>query len=1045
MNNIGKPERVTQNRVIQLFEDVLKYDYLGDWEEREGNSNIEEALLTKWLTRQGYTSAQISQALNLLHRRADKGGRDLYYVNQDVYHLLRYGVDVQVNAGDNHEKIKLIDWETPENNDFAIAEEVTLKGAHERRPDLVLYVNGIALGVIELKSSRVTIGDGIRQLISNQKPEFNEWFFSTVQLVFAGSDTEGLQYGTTGTAEKYFLKWKEDEDDNEGYKLDKYLAKMCNKERIIELMHDFILFDGGVKKVPRVHQYFGIKEAQKHVDSHEGGIIWHTQGSGKSIVMVLLAQWILENNANARIVIVTDRDELDKQIEGVLKQSGVVPNTDKVRATSGKDLLAKLSKPNPRLICSLVHKFCPRGPKGELNFEALIKELESSPSKTVGEVFVFVDECHRTQSGNLNTAMKAIMPNAVFMGFTGTPLLKKDKQTTMEVFGRYIHRYKFSEAVEDEVVLDLIYEARDIDQRLGSEDKIDAWFDAKTKALNNWQKDELKKKWGTMQKVLSSKDRMQKIVTDIAFDFSTKRRLSNERGNAILVAKSIYEACRYYTLFNTKESGFKGKCAVITSYNPNASDVSKEDTGADTETAKQVIYETYTELLKDVSPAPGQSATKTYEDAAKQQFIKDPAQMKLLVVVDKLLTGFDAPSCTFLYIDKKMKDHGLFQAICRTNRLDGEDKDFGYIVDYMDLFTSVEDAIAVYSAELDHGDDHSGNSSDVLLKDRLKKGRERLDAAIEQLALLCEPVESPKSELNYIHYFCGNTEIAGDLEEAEPQRAGLYKGTASLVRAYANIADEMSAAGYSEADCTRIEERLQHYVKLRDTIRNASGEVLDVKAYEADMRHLIDHYINADEPKKISDFEGISLVELIVKTGIADAIAEKLSNMTSKESVAETIENNVRSKIIKESLTNPAYYEKMSELLDEIIADRKRKAIEYEEYLRRIAELAKSVQSGHAEDTPEVLKKSKALSAIYANLQPFAKGQAAEGKAPYNKDQLLELAQQIDATVHKAKQDGFRGHEGKERKIMGALLPLLNHDAAEVMRLFDIIKQQAEY
>jgi len=1045
MSKIGKSERVTQNRVIALFRDTLGYDYLGDWEEREGNSNIEEAYLTSWLTKQGYSPAQSSQAINLLKRRADKDSRDLYYINKDVYHTLRYGVPVKVEAGAVTETVQLIDWKTPANNDFAIAEEVTLKGAHERRPDLVLYVNGIALGVIELKSSRVTIGDGIRQLISNQKPEFNEWFFSTVQLVFAGSDTEGLQYGTTGTPEKYFLKWKEDQDDNEGYKLDKYLAKMCRKERIIELMHDFVLFDGGVKKVPRVHQYFGIKEAQQHVGRHEGGIIWHTQGSGKSIVMVLLAKWILENNSNARIVIVTDRDELDKQIEGVLKQSGIVPQTDKVRATSGKDLIKKLGKPNPRLICTLVHKFCPRGPKGELNFDDFIKELKSSPSQTVGDVFVFVDECHRTQSGNLNKAMQAVMPNAVFMGFTGTPLLKKDKQTTMEVFGRYIHRYKFSEAVEDEVVLDLIYEARDIDQRLGSEDKIDAWFEAKTKALNDWQKDELKKKWGTMQKVLSSKDRMQQVVTDIAFDFSTKPRLSNERGNAILVAKDIYEACRYYTLFNLKEAGFKGKCAVITSYNPNASDISKEETGADSETSKQLIYDTYTKLLKDVTPLPNQSKTKTYEDAAKQKFIKEPAQMKLLVVVDKLLTGFDAPPCTFLYIDKTMNDHGLFQAICRTNRLDGEDKDFGYIVDYMDLFTSVENAIAVYSAELDHGDDHNGDSSDILLKDRLKKGSERLDAAIEQLALLCEPVEPPNAELDYIHYFCGNTEIVTDLEESESQRAGLYKGTASLVRAYANIADEMTKAGYSEADCTRIEGQLQHYVQLRDTIRSASGEVLDVKAYEADMRHLIDNYIHASEPKKISEFENVPLVELIVKTGIADAIAEKLGNLRSKESVAETIENNVRSKIIKESLTNPAYYEKMSALLDEIIADRKHKALEYTEYLKQIAALAKSVQSGHAEDTPEVLKKSKALSAIYENLQPFATHQAAEGQATYNKDQLLELAQQIDATVREAKQDEFRGNEGKERKIMRALLPLLNNNAAEVIRLFDIIKQQAEY
>lgn len=1040
MNTIGKAERITQERVLGLFTGELGYTALGNWSGRSNNSNIEEGLLKPWLAGRGYSEAQISQAITQLNRRADKGGRDLYYVNQDVYQSLRYGLKVQVAAGALFETVHLIDWKNPENNHFAIAEEVSLKRALERRPDLVLYVNGIAVAVIELKNSRVSVGEGIRQLISNQKPEFNEWFFSTIQLIFAGSDSEGLQYGTTGTPEKYFLKWKEDEADNEGYKLDKYLARMCRKDRLIELMHDFILFDGGVKKVPRVHQYFGVKAAQEHANRREGGIIWHTQGSGKSIVMVLLAKWILENNAQARIVIVTDRDELDKQIEGVLKQSGVVPENDRVRANSGRDLMRKLSAPSPRLLCSLIHKF---GQHGDIDFDQFIRDLEAGPSQTVGEVFVFVDECHRTQSGKLNIAMKAIMPNAVFIGFTGTPLLKKDKQTTLEVFGRYIHTYKFSEAVGDEVVLDLIYEARDIEQRLGAVDRIDAWFDAKTKALNDWQKDELKKKWGTMQKVLGSRSRLEQVVTDICYDFSVKPRLSDHRGNAILVAKNIYEACRYFSLFNTNETGFRGKCAVITSYNPQGGDVAREETGADTETAKQFIYDTYAKLLENVSALPNQSKTKTYEDAAKQCFIKDPAQMKLLVVVHKLLTGFDAPPCTYLYIDKKMEDHGLFQAICRTNRLDGESKEFGYIVDYMDLFSSVENAIAVYSSELDAS---SGESDpNVLLQDRLKKGRERLDSAFEQLALICEPVEPPREELDYIRYFCGNTEIAADLEEREPQRAGLYKSTASLIRAYANIADEMTGAGYSEADCEEIKRQLDDYVSLRDTIRRASGEVLDFKAYEADMRHLIDHYITADGPRKISNFENVPLVDLIVKTGIADAIAEKLGDMKSQEAVAETIENNVRSKIIKESLNNPAYYETMSALLDEIIADRKRKAIDYQKYLQRIAELAKNVVVGHSEDTPEPLKKSKALAAIYANLQPFTAQRVAEGRAPYSQDEVLQLAQAVDAKVREVKPADFRGHEGKERIIMAALLPLFNHDTQAVLRIFEVIKQQVEY
>ena len=508
-----------------------------------------------------------------------------------------------------------------------------------------------------------------------------------------GNDSEGLQYGAIDTSEKMFLKWKEDEADNSRFKLEKYLLKLCEKHRLIELMHDFVLFDGGRKKLPRVHQYFGIKAAQAQVREKKGGIIWHTQGSGKSIVMVLLARWILENNPHARVAIITDRDELDKQIARVFKEAG----EDIKRTSSGRDLISQLGQSRPRLLCSLVHKFAR---KDVDDFDAFIKEIEAQPSQTVGEVFVFVDECHRTQSGKLHRVMMAMMPNAVFIGFTGTPLLATDKATSLEVFGGYIHTYKFSEGVEDGVVLDLVYEARDIDQRLGSEDKIDAWFEAKTKGLNDWRKDELKKHWGTMQNVLSSKSRMDRVVSDIVFDFSVKRRLSSERGNAILVASSIYEACKYFGLF--QKTPFRNRCAVVTSYNPLAKDVTLEETGANTETDRQFIYSTYTELLKDVDARPGMTSTETYEERAKALFTKEPANMKLLVVVDKLLTGFDAPPCTYLYIDKAMRDHGLFQAICRTNRLDGEDKDFGYIVDYKDLFKKVENAIAVYTSELDH-------------------------------------------------------------------------------------------------------------------------------------------------------------------------------------------------------------------------------------------------------------------------------------------------------------------------------------------------------
>lgn len=1015
MSGVGKSERETQKRVIRLFHEELEYDFLGDWSDRD-NSNIEQRLLTANLERRGYSPALISAAIFKLRTEALNPNRTLYENNKAVYSLLRYGVPVKLEAGLPTETIKLIVWDDPFANDFALAEEVTLKGGYERRPDLVLYVNGIAVGVIELKNSRTSLSDGIRQLLSNQQPEFNAWFFSTIQLVWAGNDSEGLRYGTILTPEKYFLKWKEDEQDNNGFKLDKYLKKMCAKERLLELVHDFVLFDGGIKKVPRFHQYFGIQKAQEHVRRREGGIIWHTQGSGKSIVMVLLARWILENNPQARVAIITDREELDEQIERVFRDAG----EQIVRTSSGRDLMSKLGQATPRLLCSLVHKF---GRRDVDDFDAFIRELEAQPSPTIGEVFVFVDECHRTQSGKLHRVMKALMPNAIFIGFTGTPLLAKDAKTSMEVFGRYIHTYKFNEAVEDEVVLDLVYEARDIDQWLGSEEKIDQWFEVKTRGLNVWQKDELKKQWGTMQAVLSSRARMDRVVADIIFDFSVKPRLSDERGNAMLVASSIYEAAKYYTLL--EKTVFKGRCALITSYNPQARDISLEEVGANTETDKQFIFNTYTELLKGITADSGKTKTETYEGQAKQRFIKEPAGMKLLVVVDKLLTGFDAPPCTYLYIDKSMQDHGLFQAICRTNRLDGDDKDFGHIVDYKNLFKRVENALSVYTSELDQS--AGGTSPDVLVQDRLKKGRERLDEALEMLAVLCEPVEPPQGELEFIHYFCGNTEIPTDLEERVPSREALYRGTATLLRAYANISDELEAAGYSPADVQRISRQVNKYLSIREIVRKASGETLDLKAYEADMRHLIDTYIEADEPRKISPFDNIGLVELIVESGIGAAIAAQLEGLKgNRDAIAETIENNVRRKIVKEQLTDPAYFERMSALLEEIVALRKAKAIEYEEYLKRIAAVARSVQAGGGEDDPKELDTPE-LRALYNNL----------GKS-------LDLAKRVDAAVKHARHDAWREHPAREKVIKQALYAVLN-DEAEVDRVFLIVKGLRQY
>ena len=354
MNNIGQKERATQNRVVKLFRDHLDYTYLGDWHEREDNSNIEKSLLSDWLTRQSVSETLIKRSFRELeHASALGDGRHLYDANKDVYSLLRYGVKVKEGAGEQFQTVWLIDWENPLNNDFAIAEEVSVRGENKKRPDIVLYVNGIALGVIELKRSSVSVGEGIRQNLDNQKKAFIRNFFTTMQLVMAGNDSEGLRYGTIETSEKHYYQWKENVENPFDNPLDFQISRMCSKERLLEIIHNFIVFDAGVKKTCRHNQYFGTKAAQEHVKRKEGGIIWHTQGSGKSLTMVWLAKWIRENVNDARVLVITDRTELDDQIEKVF-----VGVQEKIyRTKSGADLLSTLNQSTTWLMCSLVHKF----------------------------------------------------------------------------------------------------------------------------------------------------------------------------------------------------------------------------------------------------------------------------------------------------------------------------------------------------------------------------------------------------------------------------------------------------------------------------------------------------------------------------------------------------------------------------------------------------------------------------------------------------------------------------------------------------------------
>lgn len=1040
--NIGAKERVTQKRLIGLFQTVLDYDYLGNLEYRAGNGNVEETLLRRYLKRRKYAGKEINKAVAKFKQAAANIGAGLYNANREVYTLLRYGVNVQSDVSEYKKTVHLIDWTNPMENDFQIAEEVTVQGKSDRRPDLVVYVNGIAVAVIELKRSTISVHEGIRQNIRNQQDEYIPRFFTTVQLLCAGNDTEGLHYGVIKTPEKFWLRWKEpcgepcepSQFTPECYpnELDRSVLQFFEQHRLLEFIHDFIIFDGGIKKAARPNQYFAIKAAQPRVRSKENGIIWHSQGSGKSLTMVWLAQWIRENVTDARVVVITDRDELDKQIETGFKDAG-----EKIqRARTGGDLIKMLDKPEPWLICTLIHKFGSKNDQGgisvggrkavktlDLYLEEVAKNLPQR-FRAKGNIYVFVDECHRSQGGMLHEAMKRIMGERVMLiGFTGTPLLHTDKKKSVETFGSYIHSYKFHEAVRDNVILDLRYEARNVEQFLGKREKIDEWFDSKTAGLSKVARSLLKARWAKMEKLFSSKERIHRIVADICQDMGTKRALTGGYGNAMLVADSIYQACRYWEVFQSTE--LKGHCAVVTSYDADSSSVRDEYVGEGA-TEDFTKYEIYQRMVGDRTP-------EQFEAWAKNEFVEHPADMKLLIVVDKLLTGFDAPAATYLYIDKKMRDHNLFQAICRVNRVDSDEKDFGYIVDYQDLFGAIKNAIEDYT----NGAFDQYDAADIqgLLTNRLAEGRKGLDEALQAVYTLCEAV-NPQTQAGYFAYFVYSETTPIEVQQAEceanaAKRETFYKLVSTLVRRYIDIANEMTAAGYTKEEAEHIKQQVDYFNDLKDEIKLKSGDALDLKLYDPAMRQLIDNYVRADDSEKLVDLADVSFLDLLDMEG-AQAIEALPKNIRQNErSVAEVLAANMRKMIISERPNNPAYFDRMSDLLNQLLQEQHDGKLQYKELIEKLIEKLKEARSATRVKYPASLD-TKGKRALYDNL-----------------GQDEELALRVHDAVKANARDGFRdvSNGGLKMKAVRKAVRAVLSDVTEgkIDEIMQIIISQEEY
>jgi type I restriction enzyme R subunit len=1014
-----------------LFDKRLGYSYLGDWKDREGNSNIEEELLTKYLQKKNYADSDIQKAISILKREANSMGNGLYQANLNVYGLLRYGINILTGVGENKKYVHLINWEHPLENDFYIAEEVTIKGKNTKRPDLVIYINGIAVAVIELKRSTISVHNGIRQNIDNQKDLFIQSFFTTNQLIVAGNDTEGLYYGVINTPEKFWLHWKEPNPEEQN-DLDRGILQLFDKKRLLELIHDFLIFDGGKKKACRPNQYFGVKAAQLRVQKKESGIIWHSQGSGKSLTMIWLAQWIHENVVDARVIIITDRDELDKQIEAGFKNSGEQIK----RANSSYQLLGMLDNANPWLICTLIHKFGKTGgeedfhlygKKNRISIEKYLDEIAKSLPKNFkakGNLFVFVDECHRTQGGYMHEAMRKIMgDNVMLIGFTGTPLLKTDKKTSMETFGSYIHTYKFNEAVEDKVILDLRYEARSVEQYLGNRNKIDEWFEQRTLGLSNVASAQLKQRWARMEKLFSSKERIQRIAADICQDMDTKRALSGGYGNAMLVADSIYQACRYWEVF--QETTLKEHCAVVTSYGAELSDIKGNSVGEGT-TEDEFKYDVYQKMLDD-------KTSEQYEEWAKAEFIKNPASMKLLIVVDKLLTGFDAPPATFLYIDKKMVNHNLFQAICRVNRVNGEDKDYGYIVDYQDLFQSMAGAIQDYTSEV--FDEYEEEDVKGLLANRLSEGRKSLEEALQSVITLCEVV-FPQTRENFFAYFVYKESTPYELqmqeqEENAEKREKLYKLVGNLVRRYIDVANDMVKIGYTSGEATKIKNQVDFYNDLKDEIKLKSGDALDTRMYDPAMRQLIDAYVRAEDSESLINFDDISFLDLVAIEG-EDAFGKLPKSIKSNiQSIAETLQANMRKVFIYERPNNPAYYDKLSEILQKLIDEVKQGRTTYKEHIGKLIELIQKNKNKTQFEYPPRIN-TDAIKALYDNLDK-------------NEDLAISAHQAILANAMDGWKDGVPPTKTKKvRKAIASALGL-NDDDEKIATILAIAKTQREY
>lgn len=905
-----------------------------------------------------FSAANIERAMEDLNEPLTDG---LVRTSEKIYDALLLGKSYPETVGDGKMlsfNLRYIDWDNPQNNVFHVTEEFAVDSQdrqHNARPDIVLFINGIPFAVIECKAPHIPVEEAVGQMIRNQQAAYIPHLFKFAQLVVT-TNKNAVKYATAGTPKKFWSVWKEQDDewlqtrlkalvpDRMPTEQDRNIVSLFSPERVYELIRYFILFDANVKKVCRYQQFFAVREIMKTIaenDEHgnrQSGVIWHTQGSGKSLSMVMLAKYILMElkDCHPRVVIVTDRKELDAQIAATFAHTRLTP----ARATSGRHLVELVNSARADVITSIINKF-----------NTVERQEVKNPSR---DIFVLVDESHRSNYGLMATRMRSVFPNACYIGFTGTPLMKSEKNT-MARFGRLIHKYTIRDGVEDGAIVPLIYEGRFVEQKV-DEENIDLWFKQTTRRLTEAQREDLRRKWSSIRRLTSTDARIKRIALDISEHFIEGYKDTGFK--AMLATNYKRDAIRYLQCF---EQFGDLNCAVVISPPDMREGVDDADEGAD-----DLVVSFWNKMMQQYGDA------DRYEEAIKNRFCD--GEIDILIVCSKLLTGFDAPLCQVLYIDKELKEHGLLQAIARTNRLH-EGKDYGLIVDYRGLIEKLDTAMDMYSgAGLENFD--GGDLKGVVVDVMAAVGN--LRSAYTQLVELFAPVGSI-SDAEAVEVFLADDKMRQDF----------YTLLCAFGRALHLVLNaEQAYNALSKEERQKYQDTFIFFSKVRRSVKLQYCDAIDNAEYEPLMQNLLDTHLSVAGLKKIT-----SPIDILNK----DDFEKELEELGSLRSKADAIASRMTRSISEKRDENPAYYDSFSKRIRDALALYKEKVISEAEYLAKMRTIMGDYHAGRSTVSyPERIKNNVHAQAFFGVLTALFDEVEDERITP---DFVAEVSEEITKIV----------------------------------------------